>query len=128
MAAAVIGSMAFVYALKNAPVFERGERYEFYLGTSSEEVVLAQSPLAKLFLKNIKGESVRYKGDRVQELISRFNAEILFVEEAAGVTNYYCYTSALKGGVQLGEYCVNLHVAVDKEQTAAGTPLIFGGF
>ena len=127
-AAVIIGCIVFVYALVHAPVFERGERYEFYTGTSSEEVVLARSPLEKLFLKDIKGESVRYSGDRAEELIQRFHAKILFTEEAAGVTNYYCYTSLLKGGVPLGGHCVNLHIAVGHEQTAAGTPVIFGGF
>ena len=128
VAAAVIGCIVFAYALVHAPVFERGERYEFYVGTSSEEVVLANSPLEKLFLKNIKGESVRYSGDRAEALMGRFHAKILFTEEAAGVTNYYCYTSQLKGGVLLNGYCVNLHIAVGNEQTAAGTPVIFGGF
>lgn len=128
VAAAITCCIVFAYALVHAPVFERGERYEFYTGTSSEEVILASSPFEKLFLKDIKGESVRYSGDRAEELIHRFHAKILFTEEAAGVTNYYCYTSLLKGGVWLNGYRVNLHIAVGKEQTAAGTPVIFGGF
>ena len=126
--AAMIGCIVFAYALVHAPVFERGERYEFYTGTSSEEVVLARSPLEKLILSDIAGESVRYTGDRAEELIDRFHAEVLLVEKAAGVTNYYCYTSALKGGVLLAGHIVNLHIAVSAKQTAAGTPVIFGGF
>ena len=127
-AALVLGCLAFTFALLHSPVFERGERHEFYTGTSSDEIVLARSPLEKLLLSNIKGESVRYEGDRAEELIARFNAEILFTEEAAGVTNYYCYSPMLKGGVVLCGALVNLHVAVSGNRTAAGTPVIFGGF
>ena len=120
--------LAFTFALLHSPVFESGERYEFYTGTSSDEIVRARSPLEKLLLTGIKGESVRYEGDRAEELISRYGAEILFTEEAAGVTNYYCYSPALKGGILLGGALVNLHVAVSGNRTAAGTPVIFGGF
>ena len=128
VAIAVLACIVFLYILQNSPVFERGERYEFYRGTSSDEIISVDSPLVKLFLSDIKGESVRYRGDRAEELIERFRAKILFMEEAADVVNYYCYSPVLKGGVTLGEYFINLHIAVGREQTAAGTPVIFGGF
>ena len=121
-------ALFFVYALKHAPVFEKGERYEFYTGTSSEDIVLASSPFEKLFLTGIKGESVRYQGDRVEALLARFHAAVLFTEEAAGVTNYYCYSPVLQGCVRLNGERVNLHIAVSGNNTAAGTPVIFGGF
>ena len=124
----VAACLIFVYALLHAPVFEQGERYEFYTGTSSDEIVLAGSSLEKLRLNGVKGESVRYQGDRAQELIERFHAEVLMIEEAAGVVNYYCYSSALDSCIQLNGKRVNLHIAVSKEATAAGTPIIFGGF
>ena len=127
-AVVVLGCLVVVYALAKSPVFERGERYEFYTGTSSDQIVLARSPLEKLTLSNIKGESVRYEGDRAQELISRFQAKILFIEEAAGVVNYYCYSPFLEGAVELRGERVNLHIATSGERTAAGTPIIFGGF
>lgn len=120
--------VVFVYALALSPVFPQGERYEFYAGTSSEEIVLARSPLEKLLLSGIRGESVRYAGDRAEEILTDFGAEILFVEEAAGITNYYCYSPALKNSVSLCGELVNLHVACNGKETAAGTPLIFGGF
>ena len=118
----------FVYALSNSPAFSEGTRYEFYTGTSSDTVLLSRSPLDKLFLPETKGESVRYRGDRAHEILTQFGAEILFIEEAAGVTNYYCYSSALKNGLDLNGKQVNLHVACNGEETAAGTPIIFGGF
>ena len=126
--ALALGSLFIVYALLHAPVFERGERYEFYTGTSSEEIVLARSPFEKLFLSGIKGESVRYSGDRAEELIKRFRAKVLFTEEASGITNYYCYSPLLERSVVLSGEKVNLHIAVSADKTAAGTPVIFGGF
>lgn len=126
--AIAICCVLFVYALSTFSAFEKGERHEFYKGTSSEEIVLARSPYQKLFLSNVKGESVRYTGDRAKELISRFGAEILFTEEAAGVVNYYCYSPALKNTVRIGDQTINLHIACNGEETAAGTPVIFGGF
>ena len=124
----VAGCLVFAYALLHSPVFQRGERYEFYTGTSSDGIISTRSPLEKLTLSGIKGESVRYEGDRAEELIALFQAKVLFVEEAAGVTNYYCYAPALEHAVALNGERVNLHIAVNGKKTAAGTPLIFGGF
>lgn len=118
----------FVHALTSFSVFEQGERHEFYKGTSSDEIVLSRTPYKKLLLSNVKGESVRYTGDRAEELITRFGAEILFTEEAAGVVNYYCYSPSLESAVLIGDKTVNLHIACNGEETAAGTPVIFGGF
>lgn len=128
LTALVAACVFFAYALAHAPAFTEGERYEFYTGTSSDTVLLSRSPLDKLFLAETKGESVRYHGDRAQEILQKFDAEVLFIEEAAGITNYYCYSPALKNELALNGKRVNLHVACDGRETAAGTPLIFGGF
>ncbi len=121
---------AFIlYAVRSEPVFEAGKGYEFYLGTSSSEIVCTETPaLSKLFLPQVKGESVRYEGERFKELQEKFDAQLLFVEEAGGVTNYYLHSPKLGSGVLLEGEEVNLHIAVGNGQTAAGTPLIFGGF
>ncbi|MBD5636832.1 MAG: hypothetical protein HDP28_03285 [Clostridia bacterium] len=126
--AVAIFCVLFVYALTSVSVFPKGSRYEYYTGTSSEEIIVSRSPIKKLFLSNIKGESVRYTGDRAEELIARFHAEILFTEEAAGIVNYYCYSPSLKNSVIIGDKTVNLHIATSGSETAAGTPIIFGGF
>ena len=128
IAAFCLAVLLALYAILHGPVFERGESYEFYMGTSSEKIVHADSPLEKLFLTGVKGESVRYKGDRAQELITRYRAKVLFTEEAAGITNYYCYSPVLKNAIVLNGQLVNLHIAVCGERTAAGNPVIFGGF
>lgn len=118
----------FVYALSAFSVFGQGERHEFYKGTSSDEIVLSRTPYAKLFLSDLKGESVRYTGDRAEELIVHFNAKILFTEEAAGIVNFYCYSPVLENAVLIGDQTINLHIACNGKETAAGTPIIFGGF
>ncbi len=119
----------FVCALWRLPVFEGGRGYELYLGDSSSARILStKTPaLDKLFNLDVKGESVRYEGDRFEELKSHFHAQLLFTEEAAEVTNYYLFSPDLAGGVLLMGRRVNLHIAVGRGQTAAGTPLIFGG-
>lgn len=120
---------AFTLLLHHSPVFERGERYELYYGASFSRMTVNASPLKdKLLSGKVTGESVRLSGDKREELEARYMAKLLFTEEACGIVNYYYYSPVLGGGVRLGEYCVNLHVAVSGEQTAAGTPLIFGGF
>ena len=116
-------------SLRLRPVFLPGEGYEFSLGASSSAAIVASDDaFAKLTLANVRGESVRYRGDRRGELLSRFRARVLFTEVACGVTNYYCYSPFLDDSVELSGELVNLHIAVGNGQTAAGTPLIFGGF
>ena len=103
--------------------------YELYCGTSSAEIVFTETPaLDKLFRLDVRGESARYEGDVSAELMRKFGAKLLFVEEAAGVVNYYLYSEKLPRGVRLNGREVNLHIAVGEGRTAAGTPIIFGGF
>ena len=121
---------AIVFLLTLSPVFPRGEYYELYLGeNSSGPCVATENPfLDKLRLGGVRGESVRYAGDRADELLSRYHARVLYEEPACGVMNYYCYSPLLGNSVRLMGYYVNLHIAVSETQTAAGTPIIFGGF
>lgn len=114
--------------LLHAPLFPEGKNYELYLSPSSSSLVLlTDDPVRDKLFCPVMGESVRYDGDKKDELIARFRAEILFTEEAAGVTNYYCYSPLIGGGISLNGYTVNLHIATSREQTAAGSPIIFGG-
>lgn len=121
---------ALFYAVLRAPVFETGNAYTFYLGANSSSLaVQTNAPaFAKLLLGNTQGESTYFEGDRYAELKERYRAELLFTEEVCGIVNYYLYSPLLGEGVAIGEYRVNLHVAVGDTRTAAGTPLIFGGF
>lgn len=125
----VLLCMLVAYALLRRPVFEGGEGYELYCGTSSAEIILPENPaLTKLFRFDVRGESVRYEGDAYETLKEKYAAELLFTEEASGVVNYYLYSKKLPKGIMLCGKEVNLHIAVGKGKTAAGTPVIFGGF
>lgn len=119
----------FALCLCCSPVFEKGEAYELSYGASSSaKTKRTDMPLFEKLTGAVAGESVRYAGDRYETLKEKFGATLLFTEEACGVVNYYLYSPALGAGVELCGRTVNLHIAVSAEQTAAGTPLIFGGF
>lgn len=117
----------FAYALTRSPVFD-GEGYELYTGTSSAEVIVTDAPAAVKLTLPVAGESARWEGDRAAELLERFDARVLFCEEVCGTRNYYCSSPLLGEGVLLRGVRVNLHIAVSGSRTAAGTPVIFGGF
>lgn len=125
----VILSAAFCFLLLRAPVFEKGESYTFYLGKSSSSPMKQSfAPALQKLCLDVQGESVLYQGDRLEEISKKYHAKLLFTEEAAGTKNYYFYSPALGEGVEIGNFIVNLHVALSRGMTAAGTPLIFGGF
>ena len=117
----------FAFVMTRLPVFARGEGYEVYYTASSSGQAVRGSFFEKL--KSVTaGESVRYAGNKVAEIATDFRAELLFTEEACGVENYYFYSPELGGAVMINGNPVNLHIAYGGEQTAVGTPLIFGGF
>ena len=119
----------FALLLCYSPVFEMGDAYEVSYGlSSSAQTKRTDSPLFEKLTGAVAGESVRYTGNCYLPIKEKFGATLLFTEEACGVTNYYLYSPYLGKGVELYGERVNLHIAVSEEQTAAGTPLIFGGF
>lgn len=126
--AAACGGFSLILA--HSPVFGMGKSYELYLApASSLSPIPTQDPLSdKLLAGKTAGESVRYDGQCAEELIAHFRAELLFEEEACGAVNYYLYSPMLGEGVELYGKEVNLHIAVRGNETAAGTPLIFGGY
>lgn len=121
-------------AMNKLPLFKRGISYTLYAGSASSNARMlvcgeGREWLDKLFTGNITGESAAY-GDTQTALAEaeRLGAKFLIVEQAAGITNYYGYSSRLSGGVVLKGERVNIHVAVSGRGSAIGTPLIFGGF
>lgn len=125
----VIACLVFLYLLINAPAFENGEGYTFYLGKNSSALaVQTDTPAFTKLSLNVYGESVQYDGDRLEELIQKYRAKLLFTEEACGVKNYYFYSPLMSSSVELAGVAVNLHIAVSEQKTVIGTPLIFGGF
>lgn len=117
----------FAFLLTRLPVFAKGEGYEVYYTASSSGLSSRGSYLQKL-VSATAGESVRYAGDKVEEIATGFHAELLFAEEACGVENFYFYSPELGDAVMINGKPVNLHIAYGGEQTAVGTPIIFGGF
>lgn len=124
-----VACAVFAFALTRLPVFVHGTGYEVYFAqNSTARCERTASPLLVKLTHATAGESVRYAGDRYEEIKAYYKGELVFCESAAGVTNYYLYSPLLGDPVDLGGALVNLHVAVSNGQTAAGTPLIFGGY
>jgi hypothetical protein len=121
--------------IRSETIFPVGETYTFYCDSPSsraETIVCnkAEATLWRFFLApRLTGESTIYPSADVEEIAERYDATLLFCEEAAGVTSYYFYTPLFKTDVSLGGQKVNLHIAVRPNGTVAvGTPLLFGGF
>ena len=129
--AAVIACLAcavFAYALARMPLFD-GNGYEFSVrSSSSAQIVRTDSPYLYKLFHRVAGESARFSGNAFEPLRARFRAEVVFTEESCGVVNYYCFSPLLGKGIALCGEEINLHIAVGKEQTAVGSPIIFGGF
>lgn len=110
----------------------KGERV-FYLNSDSSQG-LRKTQLELKDYAHITGESVRFaRGQEnaeeiAREIADKYDAEILFTEEAAGVVSFYCYTSLWDNGILVNGHTVNLHIAVAETQCAVGTPIIFDGF
>lgn len=127
---ACLAAAGALFVLRHAPSFAGAARYTLFLGenSSAEAVVLEGDALPLLLSSNVRGESAVFQGDRAEELLKAYRARVLFIEEAAGTVSYYCYSPLLGEGLLLNGKRVNLHIAAGRGQTAAGTPLLFGGF
>lgn len=110
----------------------QGERV-FYLDSASSQG-LRKTQLSFLDIPRVKGECVRMDlqgkdgGRYALNMISSFDGELVFMEEACGRTSYYAYAQGLGEGIWLYGKKVNLHVAVGEEECVVGTPIIFDGF
>ena len=110
-----------------------GERI-FYLNSASSQGLRSETVEFSNLL-SIRGESIRLtvvdeeQGKvAARQIFKMFNAEILSVEHACGVTSYYGYTSNFANGVYVNGQKVNLHVAVCGTRLVVGAPIIFDGF
>ena len=127
---ACLAAAGALFVLRHAPSFAGAARYTLFLGetSSAEAVVLEGDALPLLLSPEVRGESAVFQGDRAEELLRAYRARVLFIEEAAGTVSYYCHSPLLGEGLLLNGKRVNLHIAAGRGQTAAGTPLLFGGF
>lgn len=123
--------VAAVFLLANVSRFStlEGERV-FYLESASSQGLRSEKlKFSDLF--SIRGESVmlqRSETSELQEFFTEFHAEVLFTEEACGVTSYYAYSTKILDGVYVQGQKVNLHVAVNESRVVVGSPIIFDGF
>ena len=127
---ACLAAAGALFVLWHAPSFAGAERYTLFLGetSSAEAVAFDGNALPLLLSPNVRGESAVFQGDRAEDLLRAYRARVLFIEEAAGTVSYYCHSPLLGEGLLLNGERVNLHIAAGRGQTAAGTPLLFGGF
>ena len=127
---ACLAAAGALFVLRHAPSFAGAARYTLFLGetSSAEAVVLEGDALPLLLSSEVRGESAVFQGDRAEDLLRAYRARVLFIEEAAGTVSYYCHSPLLGEGLLLNGKAVNLHIAAGRGQTAAGTPLLFGGF
>ncbi len=104
-----------------------GTRRYYLDGAYSQE---GQAYLSLFDCARVRGQSVSCRMTEVEALafIEELGGEVLFTEEASGVRSYYCYTKAVGGGLVVGGYFVNLHVAVEGSRCVVGSPIIFGSF
>lgn len=119
-------------ALTNAPVFNGGKSYRFYVGNTSQNCKeiftdAAKAPLTKLFLKDVNGESTTYDKLDLENFLTAVNGEILFTEELSDSVNYYCKANLPYSVILYGEE-INLHVCVKKSGVTVASPIIFGGY
>lgn len=128
IAALVIFAIA---ALPTRICFDGGCNYEFYCGTSSADckIVRAQgsAKLERVFLTGVCGEGAEFKELDIGKFLSSVKGEIIFIESAAGITNYYC-TADLPYSTVLDGRQINLHIAVREDSVKVGSPIIFGGY
>ena len=127
---ACLASAGALFVLRHAPSFAGAARYTLFLGetSSAEAVVLEGDALPLLLSSEVRGESAVFQGDRAEDLLRAYRARVLFIEKAADTVSYYCHSPLLGEGLLLNGEEVNLHIAAGRGQTAAGTPLLFGGF
>ncbi len=62
------------------------------------------------------------------EVIEKYDAKLMFLENVDGVTSYYFYSKKLPLKEVIKNKKVNLQVAVTKERVTIGSPIIYGGY
>ncbi len=129
LAAALILCAVTVFPQK--PCFESGESYTFFVGSSSKDckvvTVTENVALEKLLLKDVCGECTEYKDFDLDDILKKYDGEILFSEELSDSVNYYCRAN-LPYSVNLYGKEINLHISVRGDSAKIASPIIFGGY
>ena len=124
---------ALVWASNLCKLKDLDGKRAFYLYSASSQAKRVETlRFEELF--SVKGESVRFavtqteKAGLLEEILNKYDAELVFTEYVDGVTSYYAVTPRFSGGVVVDGQTVNLHVAIGERECVVGTPMIFGGF
>lgn len=101
----------------------------FYLDSASSQGLRKES-LSVLDLPRLRGECVRFscEEDEVLSILQSCGGRVEFMEEACGITSYYCSTSKWGDGLMLNGKKINLHLAYADGVCVVGVPIIFDGF
>ncbi|MBP5307567.1 MAG: hypothetical protein J6Z34_00335 [Clostridia bacterium] len=112
---------------------EKGNVY-YYTAASSVSGRVAESEYAESFsgrinFLSVKGESAFNAGEcNVNAVLGKYRARPVRVVTTGGVTDYYCYSTLLGGGITLFGRTVNFHLSVADYGYSVATPLNFGGY
>ena len=123
-------AILFLFPILSTSKFSDLEgRRTFFLDSASSQG-LRKEKISFLDIFRVKGECARFSTSQhsAKELLLRYQAKVLFVEEVADKSSYYCYTEKWSGGIFINGYKVNLHIAVGEEETVIGFPIIFDGY
>ncbi len=121
-------AVLFVWGMGATRFSSLDGRRSYYLGSPSSQAEIKEKITFADF-GQIKGESVFLTEKvSVEEILSLYEAEVIFTERVGEVVSYYCFTGKWSDGVRIGEHFVNLHIAVRGEECSVGAPIIFGGF
>lgn len=98
---------------------------EVYGGVYSSSCLILDGDFS--LFKTGEGGVLR-EGVTKKEVMERFNARLVFIEEVEGVVNYYCYSDKIKCSLAIKGEKINLHFAERGNVVKVGTPIIFGSF
>ncbi len=123
-------------AFDQSPVLQGAKLEEraYYLYSPSSWAA-EKTSLALWELPFVEGEKRVYVCDSRQdakalaeEILREYGGYNLWTEEVDGILSYYAQSEKLDRQVRIGQKIVNLHIALDGERVAVGTPLLFGGY
>ena len=126
-AMAICVLLGFSYANENHVLSGIGENHVLYAQNSSTNIRCETTPS---FLNKIKAETctIDFCNFNLQELLDRFSAEVIMIEDYEDGTSYYAYSSKIKYLEMINGNKINLHIAVKSDGVKIGVPIIYASF
>jgi hypothetical protein len=104
---------------------------EVYLGynSSASKIVSVKGEKVKNFISK-KGEAIFIENEKLSpiEVMERFNAKLIFIEQIEEGVSYYAYSKDIKYVKRIRGEKINLHVFIGEKGTKIGSPIIYGSF